>query len=118
MVFKFKSELHKKQTYDLLKKFGKEEITDDKEYGSFAYIVGATYIADSVERAIDEDDRTLDIDKIQEILGVCSGGERRMLRFALQCFNNSLDDITIGEVMSSLDEENKDVICYAIMLRY
>lgn len=118
MEFKFKSELHIKQTYDLLKKFGKEEITDDKAFGSFAYIVGATFIADSVANAINEEARTLNINEVQKILGVCSIDERKMLRFALQCFNSALDDITIGDVMLPLDKDNKEVILYAIKIRY
>lgn len=33
-----------------------------------------------------------------------------MIRFALQCFNGSIDDVKLSEVMRSLDEQNVKVI--------
>lgn len=41
-----------------------------------------------------------------------------MIRFALQCFNGSIDDIKLSEVMRPLDVENVKVIKQAIETRY
>lgn len=113
----FKSDFHEEQTKILLEKFKKEDVLQDIEYGSFSYIVGATYKAKQIAEAIDEDN-TIDLDDLYEIIGVFSSSEQGMIRFALQCFNNSIDDIKLGDVMRPLDDENTKVIKQAIEIRY
>ncbi len=113
----FKDEVHEEQTALLLEKFKKESLLQDVEYGSFAYIVGATYKAKQVASAIDEEGN-IDLDELYEIIGVFSSSERGMIRFALQCFNNSMDEITLGEVMRPLDDKNTKVIKQVIDIRY
>lgn len=115
MVY-FKNELHEEETNLLLERMGKESLLQDVEYGSFAYIVGAIYKAKQVSKAIDEEG--IDLDKLYEIIGVFSSSEIVMVRFAVQCFNGSIDEITLGEVMRPLDDENTKVIKQAIDIRY
>ena len=49
-------------------------------------------------------------------MGVFSSSEKNMIRFALQCFNSSIDDIKLADIMYSLDNENVKVIKQAIDL--
>lgn len=60
----------------------------------------------------------MDLDILNEAMSVYSSSEISMIRFALQLFSSSLDDITIPEVMRSLDNENEIVIVQAILFRY
>lgn len=117
MKMYFKSDYHEEQTKMLLEKFRKSDVLQDIEYGSFAYIVGATYKAEKIAETIDEDN-TIDLDKLYEIIGVFSSSEQGMIRFALQCFNSSIDDIKLSDVMRPLDDENTKVIKQAIEIRY
>lgn len=116
MIF-FKNDLHEEGTKLLLVKMGKTDVLQDVEYGTFAYIVGAIYKAKQVVKVIDGDG-SINLDYLYEIIGVFSSCEQAMIRFALQCFNNSMDDIPLGEVMRSLDNENTKVIKQAIEIRY
>lgn len=116
MVY-YKSEFHEEQTELLLEKFKIHTVTQDIEYGSFAYVVGATYKAKQIEKIIDEEG-TIDITELYEIIGVYSNSERSMIRFAVQLYSSTLDDITLSEVMESLDDENSRVIKQAIELRF
>lgn len=116
MKMYFKSDYHEEQTKMLLKKFRKSDVLQDIEYGSFAYIVGATYKAEKIAETIDEEG--IDLDKLYEIIGVFSSSEQGMIRFALQCFNSSIDDIKLSDVMRPLDDENTKVIKQAIEIRY
>lgn len=117
MKMYFKSDYHEEQTNLLLEKFGKTDVLQDIEYGSFAYIVGATYKAEKIAETIDEDN-TIDLDELYEIIGVFSSSEQGIIRFALQCFNSSIDDIKLSDVMRPLDDENTKVIKQAIEIRY
>lgn len=113
----YKDEMHKEQTMEILKKFGQTTIHQDVEYGAFAYIIGATYKAEYIIQCIDEDGN-IDLDDLFEIMGVFSTSEQGMIRFALQCFNGSIDDIKLSEVMRPLDDENMKMIKQAISIRY
>ncbi len=53
-----------------------------------------------------------------KLWGFFSTSEQGMIRFALQCFNGSIDDIKLSEVMRSLDDENTKMIKQAIDIRY
>ena len=113
----FKSDLHKEQTEKILEKFGQKSLSQNIEYGLFAYVVGATYKAENVLKTIN-DENFIDIDKLHEIINSFSTSERVMIRFSLQLFNSSIDDIKLSDVMYSLDSENVKVIKQAIELRY
>lgn len=113
----YKSDLHEEDTKFLLGKFNKKDVMQDVEYGVFSYIVGAIYKAEQIAKAIDEDGN-INLDDLYEIIEVFSASEKVMIRFALQCFNSSIDDIKFSEVMRALDNENTIVIKQAIEIRY
>lgn len=116
MIF-YKDDFHEEQTRQLLDKFKKVDVLQDIEYGSFSYMVGATYKANQVENVIDEEGH-LDVDKLYEVIAVFSTSEQNMIRFGLQLFNSSIDDIALGEVMRPLDEGNTQVVKQGIEIRY
>lgn len=64
------------------------------------------------------DDHILDVDKFKERIRQYSTYEKAILRFALQLFNARLDDITLTDVLSGLDIENKKVVLAAIKFRF
>lgn len=115
MVF-FKDDSHEADTATILHALGKARLSDDVEYGTFAYVAGATGKMAQIQKAFDAEG--LDVDKLYDLMGVFSSSEKGMIRFALQCFNNSIDDIPIGEVMRPLDDANKQVILQAVDMRY
>lgn len=112
----YKDELHKEQTELLLNKFGISSIQEDLYYGTFSYIVGATYKTKHIAKAIY--DRQIDVDEIYETIKVYSSSEKYMIRFALQCFNGSIDEIKLSDVMHSLDDVNTKIVKQAINIRY
>lgn len=113
----YKSDYHREQTEKLLGKLGKSSIESDKEYGILAYIIGATYKADQLGKAIDSNGN-IDVDKAYEIMGVFSSAEKDMIRFAFQLFNSSIDNITLSDVFHSLDADNTRIIKQAIDFMY
>lgn len=113
----FKSDLHKEQTLKILNVFNKLSISSDLYYGCLAYVVGATYKADCLIKAIDED-KTVDLDRLYKNIEILSHSERVMIRFGLQLFNSHFDDIKLSDVMQSLDSDNIKVIKQAIDLFY
>jgi hypothetical protein len=113
----YKDEVHEEKTMEILKKFEQTTIHQDVEYGAFAYIIGATYKAEYIIQCIDEDGN-IDLDDLFEVMGFFSTSEQGMIRFALQCFNSSIDDIKLSEVMRPLDDENTKMIKQAIDIRY
>lgn len=113
----YKSDFHEEQTNLILNKFGLTNLFQDVEYGVFAYIVGATYKAKDIVKAID-DEGTIDIDKLDSIIEFYSSSEKKMIEFALQLFNSRLSDIKLTHVMESLDDENTKVIKQAVLIRY
>lgn len=113
----FKDEVHHAQTKKLLTKFRKKNITDDLEYGALSYVVGATYKADYLLQVIDEEN-TIDLDILYENMKVLSHTEQSMIKFALQLFNHSVNDIKLSDVMRSLDSDNTKVIKQAIEIRF
>jgi len=113
----FKDNVHEEQTYALLEMFQVKAITQNIEYGAFAYMVGATYKAKQIMKCID-DDKSINLDKFYKTIGVFSSSEQSMLRFALQCFNSSIDDIKLSDVMRSLDNMNVKAVKQVIDMRY
>lgn len=112
----FKDVEHKEQMNLVLKSLNKSNMLDDIEYGSFAYVVGAVYKGKQLEKGITEDG--IDLDYIYEKIKVFSHSEQVMLKFALQCFNGSIDDIKLSDVMRPLDQYNTKVIKQVIDIRY
>lgn len=113
----YKSDEHKKDTEKILRTFGISDIAKDIEYGSIAYIVAATYKTDDFITCVD-DDNNIDLDKLFKLMAVWSYSEKSMIKFGLQCFNSSIDDIKLSDVMRSLDDDNTRVIKQAIDIRY
>ena len=114
----FKSTEHKESSQQFLELFGKEDFLGDVEYGTVAYIFGAlSYKFNDLISVID-DDQSLDVGKLYELIDVYSSSERNMIRFAMQCFNSNIDDICLNDVLYSLDNENALVIKTAIEIRY
>ncbi|GAF66428.1 hypothetical protein BTS2_3329 [Bacillus sp. TS-2] len=111
----YKSDYHEEQTKLLLNKFDKPSIKSDLEYGVLAYIIGATFKAKNIESTIDNEG-SIDLEQLYEIMAVFSSSEKNMIRFSLQCFNKSIDNITLSEVMHGLDDDNVKVIKQAIEL--
>ena len=113
----YKDEVHERQTNEMLEKFCLSSIKQDAECGVFAYIVGAVYKVPHLIECIDNEG-SIDLDLLYEKIAVFSSSEKHMIRFALQCFNGSLDDIPLSNVMWSLDAKNTRVIKQAIDIRY
>lgn len=113
----FKSDLHKKHTYNLLKKFNENKLENDVYIGAFAYLVGAVFKADRIEKMI-YDDGTIEIEGIYNEIKYYSTSEKAILRFALQLFNSSIDNIMIVDVMQSLDSKNIKAVKQAIDIRF
>lgn len=113
----FKSDLHKTHTYKTLKMFNENELENDVYVGSFAYLVGATFKADRIGKMI-YDDGTIDLKGIYDEIKYYSTSEKAIIRFALQLFNSSIDDILIGDVMQSLDSKNIKAVKQAIDIRF
>lgn len=112
----FKDRQHKEDSNCFLKVFGKSDFTTDVEYGVLSYVLGAVNKKKDLMLAVDEEG--IDIEKLYEILDVYSSSERSMIRFGVQCFNTSIDDIKLADVVSSLDNENLRVVKTALDLRY
>lgn len=112
----FKSDYHEEIANKLMKLCGFERLEDNKEFGSFCYVASATYKLNNLEEVVGEDG--IDLDTLEQKMLVYSTSEMSMIRFGLQLFNESIDDITIPEVFSSLDEENKKVVLEAIKFRF
>lgn len=112
----FKSDYHEEIANKLMKLCGFERLEDNKGFGSFCYVASATYKLNDLEEVVGEDG--IDLDTLEQKMLVYSPSEMSMIRFGLQLFNESIDDITIPEVFSSLDEENKKVVLEAIKFRF
>ena len=88
----------------------------DREYGSLAYVIAAAgktgVITDIIE------DEGIDVEVLQERMGVFSSSERAMIRFGLQLYNSNIDDIKLNDVFWSLDDENTKVIKSVIDYRF
>lgn len=112
----FKDQQHEEDSNCFLKAFGKSDFTTDVEYGVLSYVLGAVNKKKGLMLAVDEEG--IDIEKLYGILDVYSSSERSMIRFGVQCFNASIDDIKLADVVSSLDNENLRVVKTALDLRY
>ena len=113
----FKDEWHKEDVKLMLGKFEMEDVFSNVEYGSFAYIVGATGKAKNIIKCFNETN-SINTDMFYETIQVYSSSEKSMLLFALQCFNDRLSDITLADTFRSLDSNNEKVIKQAIEIRY
>lgn len=113
----FKNPEHEQQTKIIMEKFNWPNVPLSVEYTLFAYIVAATGKAKQIVPLID-DDNYIDIDNLYKTIAPYSNSERSMIRFALQCFSSSIDQIPLSDVMCSLDSSNIKVIKYAIDTLY
>lgn len=108
----FKDESHEADFWFLIEKVDRP--LSDREYGSLMYMIATSGKTDALLDLIDSDG--VDVEILQERMGVFSSSERAMIRFGLQLFNSSIDDIKLADVFWSLDEENvksvKSVIDY------
>ena len=118
MELYFKDQQHEEDSNCFLNAFGKSDFTTDVEYGVLSYVLGAVNKKKDLMLAVDEEMMGIDIEKLYEILDVYSSSERSMIRFGVQCFNASIDDIKLADVVSSLDNENLCVVKTALDLRY
>lgn len=116
MELYFKSDYHKETALNLMQRLGFQRLEDDREYGSFCYVATATNKYVDLEKIADSEG--IDLDILEQKMLVYSASEMALIRFALQLFSSELDDITLPEVMSSLDEENKSVVLAAIRFRF
>lgn len=112
----FKSDYHEETALKLMNLCGFKRLEDDREYGSFCYVTTATYKFNDLQEVASEEG--IDLDTLEQKMLVYSPSEMDIIRFGLQLFNANLDDITIPQVFSSLDEENKKVVLEAIKFRY
>lgn len=113
----YKDEVHEEQTMTILQTFGLTHLEQNVEYGSLAYIIGATYKGNYFINYINENG-SIDSNGLLKKIQVFSSSERNMIKFALQCFNNKMNDITLYDTMYSLDNNNRKIIKEAINLRY
>lgn len=113
----YKNEVHENQCNQILQKLGLLTVEQNKEIGSFAYIVSATYKGNQILPAL-YDNGSIDIEKYLDVIKPFSSSEKAMLKFAIQCFNGSFSDIAIPDVFRSLDTENTAIIKQAINIRY
>lgn len=112
----FKDDVHKENTYDLLSAFKRNTLEEDRDIGTFCYIASAVYKHEDIAPLVGIGG--INMEGIEEKLLFYSNSEQAMIRFAIQHISDHLDDITLPEVMRSLDEENKKVILTAIQFRY
>lgn len=113
----FKNEKHKEDLELLLNKFGLSDVKNNVYYGSLAYIVSATGKANKIAKTF-KSDGSINTREYLNIIKVFSSSEQALLKFALQCFNSSLSEITIADVFYSLDSKNTKVVKQAIEIRY
>lgn len=114
----YKDELHEEGSLELMKAFdlGFSTLEDNREFGAFCYLVGATYKTKDIINSVGPDG--IDMDTIEQTILVYSSSEIGMIRFGLQLYNGGIDDITLPEVMFGLDEQNEQVVYDAIGFRY
>lgn len=112
----FKDEYHQKLAEKLMKQFGFNSLEDDREYGAFCYVASATYKEKDLLNIASTEG--IDLDELEQKMGVYSNSERSMIRFGLQLFNSGIDDISLPDVLHSLDEQNEKVIVQSILFRY
>ncbi|WP_242487673.1 hypothetical protein [Bacillus sp. TH12] len=111
-TLEFKSTLHGELFAKLMSKMGAQ--SSDRYRVSLAWVWSATY-KDELLSCVDSG---VDLDKIEELIKPYTNAEKSLIRFGLQCYNENFDDITLPDVLVSLDLENKEVVRQAIYLRY
>ena len=112
----FKSDYHEETAIKLMNLFGFKSLEDNREYGAFCYVATATYKFEDLKNVVDPEG--IDLDAIEQMMLVYSPSEMALIRFGLQLFNERIDDITIPELMSSLDRDNKIIVLEAIKFRF
>ncbi|KAA6446974.1 hypothetical protein [Bacillus swezeyi] len=112
----FKCDYHEETAIKLMNQLGFKRIEDNREYGSFCYLASATYKYEGLKKVVDEEG--IDLDTLEQQMLVYSPSEMAMIRFGLQLFNSNIDDITIPDLMMSLDDENCQVVLSAIKFRF
>lgn len=117
MELTYKSEEHKNQCNQILQKLGLITVNQNRELGSFAYIASATYKTRYLLPAL-RSNGSIDVEMYYDAIEPFSSSEKAMLKFAIQCFNDSISDITIPAVFRSLDSENTFAVKQAINIRY
>src|SRR5699024_4440387 len=118
MIF-YKNKLHEEGTKKLLKKFQTPSISANKERAAFSYLVGATNRIESVIACFDENNM-IDLNLLIETIERkdFSSSEKSMLKFAIQFINQNISNITLTEVMNTIDDNNITIIKQAIDIRY
>lgn len=109
----FKNDNHKSDYHALLETL---QTKGDKEYAVLAYLLTATGKLKALKDCFDA--YHVDIDSLYEKMKVFSPTEKAMIRFGVQCYNDNLDSITLGETLRGLDEHNEKVVLHAINVRY
>lgn len=117
MDLTYKSKEHENQCVQILQKLGLLTVDQNKELGSFAYIVSATYKTNNILPTL-YDNGSIDVETYLDLIKPFSSSEKAMLMFAIQCFNASTSDISLTDVFRSLDTENTFIIKQAINIRY
>lgn len=112
----FKLDGHVTEMQELLKAFGIRSLYQSKEHTVLCYYISAVFKGKYLIDDISEDG--LNMEGIEEKLLSYSPSESGLIRFGLQLFNPTMDDITIPEVFFSLDEENSKVLISGLAFRY
>lgn len=111
-TLEFKSTLHGELFAKMMAKMDAQ--TSDRYRVSLAWIWSAIY----KEELLDCMDSGVNLYKVDEVTKSYTNAEKSLVRFGLQCYNEGFDDITLPNVLVSLDLENKEVVRQAIYLRY
>ncbi|HDR7766041.1 TPA: hypothetical protein QCY08_003030 [Bacillus paranthracis] len=112
MTLGFKSKMQSELFDKIMRKMNVTKF--DCYYSSLALLSSATY----KEELLDCVDQGVKLDKVKEVIKPYTNGEKSLIRFGLQCFNENMDNITLPEVLESLDEENREIVKQALRIRY
>ncbi|AIW87861.1 hypothetical protein bwei_5318 [Bacillus mycoides] len=111
-TLEFKSTLHGELFAKMMDKMNAQ--MSDRYRVSLAWVWSAIY----KEELLDCVDSGVSLDKVDELIKPYTNAEKSLVRFGLQCYNENFDDITLPDVLVSLDLENKEVVRQTIYLRY
>lgn len=93
----------------------KMDVTEFDRYRvSLALLWSATY----KEELLQYIGTGIKVDEVKEVIAPYTNGEKALIRFGLQCYRENADDITLPELLESLDSENKEIVKQAIEVRY
>ena len=91
-------------------------MTSNAEFAAAAYVLRAPVLADRTGEYVDEERQSIDFDQLLEDSGTWSGGERLLVRVALDMWNG-LGQATLGQVVNTLDDGNLQIVLDAICIR-